>query len=210
MFKIDNDETRATKDLSQDVSQAQAGEKQMSEANEITRSSPQVTAVAELIRRSIGKAAEAGSPPVAKISELSEDGEERLKQALIYVVDDEESILRLLGRILGRKGFNNIKYFNDGAEVLPALFANDGTLREAPDLFILDTQMPIMDGPKLYVQLMKISEQLRPNVIAISGGMRNNEQWDKEVSFLHKPFDSATLLNLIRAKLIAKLQLEQK
>jgi len=57
----------------------------------------------------------------------------------ILVVDDEEDLLDLVKRILTRGGF----------EVITALDGNEGLAKvysEAPDLMILDINMPVMNG----------------------------------------------------------------
>jgi len=57
----------------------------------------------------------------------------------ILVVDDEKDVLDLVRRILTRGGFEIITA-SDGKEGLAKVYS------EAPDLMILDINMPVMDG----------------------------------------------------------------
>jgi len=57
----------------------------------------------------------------------------------ILVVDDEKDVLDLVRRILIRGGFEVITAL-DGKEGLAKVYS------EAPDLMILDINMPVMDG----------------------------------------------------------------
>jgi len=57
----------------------------------------------------------------------------------ILVVDDEKDVLSLVRRVLIRGGFEVITA-SDGKEGLAKVYS------EAPDLMILDINMPVMDG----------------------------------------------------------------
>ncbi|MQY53028.1 MAG: response regulator [Firmicutes bacterium] len=57
----------------------------------------------------------------------------------ILVVDDEKDVLDLVRRVLIRGGFEVITA-SDGKEGLAKVYS------EAPDLMILDINMPVMDG----------------------------------------------------------------
>ncbi|MBA7479706.1 Alkaline phosphatase synthesis transcriptional regulatory protein PhoP [subsurface metagenome] len=57
----------------------------------------------------------------------------------ILVVDDEKDVLNLVRRVLIRGGFEVITA-SDGKEGLAKVYS------EAPDLMILDINMPVMDG----------------------------------------------------------------
>jgi len=57
----------------------------------------------------------------------------------VLIVDDENDILNLVKRILTREGFEVITA-SDGKEGLAKVYS------EAPDLMILDINMPVMNG----------------------------------------------------------------
>ncbi len=75
----------------------------------------------------------------------------------ILIVDDETSSLELLARVLGKEGFD-IFFAESGAEALKLVKKNDY------DLFLLDVQMPGMDGFEL---LGRIRERKGPDICAI-------------------------------------------
>ena len=58
---------------------------------------------------------------------------------LIYVVDDDDAIARLVSVNLAARGYR-VKQFDSGSVVIAGLEADD------PDLVILDIMMPEIDG----------------------------------------------------------------
>src|SRR5215472_7353072 len=95
----------------------------------------------------------------------------------ILVVDDEEGMLRSVGRVLG-----------ENYEVASTRSSHEAVrLAEAfkPDLAILDIQMPEMDGFQLMEKLQALDAKL---IRAI----RKDAFY-----FLQKPFDRAVLLTLV-------------
>jgi len=75
--------------------------------------------------------------------------EQGLKRLRILAVDDEESNLLLLRRILERDGYTRVDVTTDPSRV-PGMFAET-----RPDLVVLDLHMPGMDG-------FELMERLRP------------------------------------------------
>ena len=71
-----------------------------------------------------------------------------MTQPLIYVIDDEPSIARLVQINLQRAGYE-VKTALDGLEALQALQSN----QVQPDLLLLDVMMPFMDGFELLRRL---------------------------------------------------------
>ncbi len=68
------------------------------------------------------------------------DRRDESRPARILIVDDEEANVRLLERILGRAGYENLRGTTDAREVLPLLDEFE------PDLILLDLLMPQVDG----------------------------------------------------------------
>jgi CheY-like chemotaxis protein len=87
-----------------------------------------------------------------------------MKALSILVVDDEETIRRVLVRILEPMGAR-VKCAGNGVEALRALGAEDF------NLVITDVLMPEMDG----IELIPLIKKKRPNVyiLAMSGGGHN-------------------------------------
>jgi sigma-B regulation protein RsbU (phosphoserine phosphatase) len=111
----------------------------------------------------------------------------------ILVVDDEEGMLRSVGRVLGAN-----------YEVASTRSSRDAVrLAEAfkPDLAILDIQMPEMDGFHLMEKLQALDVDL--DVILMTGSI---QELDAKLIrairkdafyFLQKPFDRGVLLSLV-------------
>jgi len=111
----------------------------------------------------------------------------------ILVVDDEESNVILLTRMLTRAGYSFVTSTTDSRQALP-LF------RESrPDLVVLDLMMPYLDGfavmeqiqaelpEDAYVPILVLTADVTPEALrrALSAGARD---------FLTKPFDHTELL----------------
>ena len=70
---------------------------------------------------------------------------------LIYVVDDDTAIARLLSVNLAARGYQ-VKEFNSGLQAVSNLQADD------PDLVILDIMMPGIDGIEVTRQIRQVSQ----------------------------------------------------
>ena len=123
--------------------------------------------------------------------------EKAFQAARIMIVDDEESNLRLLERILQRVGYSNLAALADSRNVLSQF------IEWNPDLILLDLHMPHTDG-------FALMEQLRPLVphgtylpILVLTADVNAETKQRALSagakdFLTKPFDAIEVLLRIR------------
>jgi CheY-like chemotaxis protein len=77
---------------------------------------------------------------------------ELIKQAKIFIVDDEPTGVRLLERILNLSGYSNITMTTDSRRAI-AMFTDDD-----PDLVLLDLHMPDPDG----YEILKAIRKLQP------------------------------------------------
>jgi len=113
----------------------------------------------------------------------------------ILVVDDEESIRKLLELILREAGYE-------------VLFCEDGlqgynlAKKEKPDLIILDLMLPKLDGHKV-CRLLKFDTRFKEIPIIISTAKASEE--DKKLAqdsgadaYLLKPFKKEELLQKIK------------
>ena len=76
------------------------------------------------------------------------------QQARIFVIDDEPTNLKLLEKMLARQGYLQTVPIQDPREVLDRY-------REArPDLFLLDINMPHLDGYQVMEQLKALNDPL--------------------------------------------------
>ena len=105
----------------------------------------------------------------------------------ILVVDDEESILRIVRRVLQAQG-HTVLTASDGRRALEAMRG------ERIDLLISDVAMPVLRGPDLAATV----RQLRPGlpVLLMSGSERPDGY-----PFIAKPFRPQGLLAAVDAAL---------
>jgi CheY-like chemotaxis protein len=115
--------------------------------------------------------------------------------AKILVIDDEEGVRRVIGKILVRVG-HDVLEAPDGKVALSLL------KEEAADLVICDLFMPEMDGVEVLRQLRRDYPNLR--VVAISGGAYQGRVQLLDVAkalgavaVLGKPFQPHQLLELV-------------
>ena len=121
----------------------------------------------------------------------------------ILVVDDEEQIRSMLTQMLEHEGFK-VDTAENG-EVGMTLIT-----RHAYDLIITDMIMPVKDGLKLIMELVRDYPEQR--ILAISGGGAIKAEryltmagyLDDDIATLEKPFKRETLLALVNAQLEAK------
>jgi DNA-binding response OmpR family regulator len=114
--------------------------------------------------------------------------------ALVLVIDDDESLLRLMRRALQRAGF-------DVAEATDGRAGVEQFRARRPDLVVTDLKMPIQDG---FATLREIrAEAPAAKVIAISGYYRESGdslQRARELGaddVLEKPFMPADLVGKV-------------
>ena len=113
---------------------------------------------------------------------------------LILVVDDEESICRILQSTLERFGYRVLVAAN-GAEAV-ALYAQNGA---EIAVVLTDMAMPVMDGPATIVALKAMNPAVR---IIGSSGLSSNLGVEKALGagvlrFVPKPYTAETLLKTL-------------
>ena len=119
-----------------------------------------------------------------------------LQQSRIFVVDDEPANLRLMEKMLSKEGYLQTVLIADPREVLPLY------RQQAPDLILLDINMPHLDGYEVLELLNGLNDPTPAPVImltaqngrehllqALAGGARD---------FVTKPFDRAELVMRVR------------
>ena len=120
---------------------------------------------------------------------------------LILIVDDESSIRSITQQTLESFGYRAITA-DDGAQAI-ALFAQR---RDEIDLVITDMMMPVMDGPALISALRRLDQHV-PIIAASglnSGGSISKASAAGVRHFLAKPYNTESLLKIIRAALSDK------
>ncbi len=116
---------------------------------------------------------------------------------LILIADDDAAVRSAIGRLLARSGYD-VAEAGDGDAALAAVEAR------LPDLIILDILMPGRDGIETLLELRRHHHDL-PIVVA-SGGDRKGWRGALDdalalgaTAAIGKPFESAELLNTVRA-----------
>lgn len=146
-----------------------------------------VTAAHEMRRGTTGRLRMPGVQP--------QDVFKQRRSPMIQVVDDSLSVRKVLSSMLEKSGFR-VRTSKDGQEALEAL-----QQLSAPDLIIMDIEMPRMDGYEL-THLLKSSPLYRniPVVMLTSRGGIKHRQKAEDMGadgFLVKPYQEEELLQMV-------------
>ncbi|BAO45710.1 response regulator transcription factor [Thiolapillus brandeum] len=112
----------------------------------------------------------------------------------ILIIDDNPDMIHLLGKLLTENG-HQVRAAKDSSRALEIARANP------PELFLLDIEMPGMDGFDLCIELKKTEELVDIPVIFVSG----HEQQDHKirafevggVDYICKPIHAGELLSRV-------------
>jgi DNA-binding response OmpR family regulator len=114
--------------------------------------------------------------------------------ATILVVEDELDVQKVVAKRLSSRGFT-VECASDGYQAVQKAH------KFAPDLIVLDLQLPAGDGLSV-LRKLRISEKTRNTHIVVLTGM-TNEMFKQSVltegvdAYLQKPYDSQVLLDTI-------------
>jgi DNA-binding response OmpR family regulator len=127
-----------------------------------------------------------------------------MEKDLIYVVDDEESIIDFVRLYLEKDGFQ-VKGYKDGATAYKAI------METPPSLVVLDVMLPGMDGFEVCRKL-RVEENQVPIIMLTA----KDEEIDKILGlelgaddYLTKPFNPRELVARIRA-VLRRVTLQRK
>ena len=127
--------------------------------------------------------------------------EENGNASKILVVDDEQDIVIIIGKVLEKSGYEVITA-NDGLECL------DKVSEELPDLILLDNIMPNMNGPAVRSKLKASKKTADIPVIMVTALADQEHIISAEkggaVEYIVKPFDYTVMLEKIAQVLKAK------
>jgi len=132
---------------------------------------------------------------------LSNTLEKKINIAKIMIVDDEEDIVIIIGKVLKKSGYQFTTAV-DGLECLKKLE------NELPDLILLDNVMPNMDGKTVLLKLKASKRTANIPVIMVTA-LADQEhitsaQKGGAVEYIVKPFDYTVMLKKIAQVLKAK------
>ena len=109
--------------------------------------------------------------------------------AQILVVDDDPAILRLLSVLLTSEGMN-VRTADNGERALEILRETE------PDLVVLDLQMPVMTGDRVFSEA-RASRYEGPIIICSAYGAGAARKELGADAALEKPFDPDRLIDLV-------------
>ena len=119
---------------------------------------------------------------------------EKIKHINIIFAEDNPDNFFLLETILSDFGFENIKGYRNGKELIERFKLDDSA-----ELVILDIQMPVMNGHECLTEIRKIDKDIP--VIALTAFAltedRNKYLKNGFNGYLTKPFSDDELLNEI-------------
>jgi len=119
----------------------------------------------------------------------------------ILVVDDEQDIVTIIGKVLKKNGYEVITA-NDGLECIGKVES------ELPDLILLDNVMPNMDGRAVLSRLKASKKTENIPVIMVTALADeehiNSAQKGGAVEYIVKPFGYNVLLEKIKQTLKSK------
>ena len=131
-------------------------------------------------------------------------------QATIYICDDDEDVRGGLSFLLRESEFD-VRAFGSGAALLEAIELEPQPLRA---IFVLDLDMPPMDGDVVHDQLIERGHARRSPVIFLSGrgtiGRAVQAVNKGALDFVEKPHTSSTLLPLLHRAVVLEAELHQK
>jgi len=132
---------------------------------------------------------------------LTEMLEEKMQTKKILVVDDEPDVVRILSKSLMANGFE-VRTANDGLECLAKVE------NEPPDLILLDSVMPNMDGQTV-LETLKASKKTQGISVIMVTALADQRSIDAAqrggaVDYVVKPFDYNVLLKQIKQTLKSK------
>ncbi|MFW9970754.1 MAG: response regulator [Candidatus Odinarchaeota archaeon] len=111
----------------------------------------------------------------------------------IFIVDDDDSILRLYKQFLESKGFDVIDNAQNGAEAIEKYLR----FKIKPDLIIMDYHMPLKDGILATKEILKIDRNVK--IVLISGDCTIKEEAliAGAIEFKKKPFGLQELYSFV-------------
>ncbi|MFZ0614698.1 MAG: response regulator [Desulfobacterales bacterium] len=117
------------------------------------------------------------------------------KDLTIFIVDDDESVLRSVKRLMRSAGYRNVETF-----VCAEDFLNGASLDE-PGLLILDLLLPGKGGIELYHRLTREGRALQTVFIsALENELdRARAECGEAVAFLQKPFERGDIVAAVRS-----------
>jgi FixJ family two-component response regulator len=113
----------------------------------------------------------------------------------IYIVDDDESVLRSVKRLMRSAGYRKVETYACAEDFL------SGAVSKEPGLLILDLLLPGMSGIDLYHRLRKESRTIETVFVsALEKELdRARAECTEALAFIQKPFERGDLVEAVRS-----------
>jgi CheY-like chemotaxis protein len=126
----------------------------------------------------------------------------KLKKMVIYVADDDETNLKLVKTVLMQSGFEHVKLYTSGKNMLADVRHN------CPDLLLLDIMMPGFSGYEV-LEWIKRDPSLEhiPVIMITAASIDENQEPLKRsfemgaMDFISKPFSNLELMLRVKSAL---------
>jgi two-component system response regulator FixJ len=117
-----------------------------------------------------------------------------MAERTVYILDDDEAVLRSLGRLLSSAGFEAIAFDRPDAFLAAAKAIKTGCV-------LLDVRLPGMSGLDVQTQLLKMRSDLAVIIVTGQGDIQTAVRAMKAgaTDFLEKPYSEHALLGSIEA-----------
>jgi DNA-binding NarL/FixJ family response regulator len=102
----------------------------------------------------------------------------------IFIVDDDEAVLKLYTQFLELKGFDVIGHAKNGMEAIEKYLE----FRNKPDLIIMDYHMPIKNGVTATKEILKINGNVKIFMISGDITIKTEALAAGAIGFKKKPF----------------------
>lgn len=114
---------------------------------------------------------------------------------MIFIVDDDQSVLRSVKRLMQSAGYRNIETFASAEDFL------SGALHKGPGLLILDLLLPGMGGIDLYRHLRNEGRAIHTVFVSALGREldRARAECSEALAFIQKPFERGDLVAAVRS-----------
>ncbi len=122
----------------------------------------------------------------------------------IFIVDDDQSLQRLYILILKEAGFDIIDTALNGKVAVEKFIS----LKEKPDIILMDHRMPIKNGLDAMTEILQIDDHEKIIFASADISVKQKALSLGACEFLDKPFDIGKLLKIIR-KVVNEIVIER-
>lgn len=117
--------------------------------------------------------------------------------AKIFIVDDDEDIVQLFEQFLQLEGHEIVAKAFNGDEAIEIY----KSLKNAPDIILMDHRMPSKDGVEVTEEILSINPNNKIIFVSADYTVRDKALEVGAIDFLEKPIDFNTLFRIIKKHL---------